>query len=133
MNWYKKSRLIDRRLGDPNIPDEWEYEFLTGKDPNEVDKTPGSTYQPGKTYFSQDNKDLYNITDKLKHYDAPTMDLDSDIAAIEETIESYQKELKNPSLSIRRTKGVPIRELNERRNIKLRLRKEIKRADPVSS
>lgn len=32
MNWYKKSQVRDRQLGDPFIPDEEEYLYMTGRD-----------------------------------------------------------------------------------------------------
>jgi hypothetical protein len=99
MNWYKKSRIIDRRLGDPYIPDEEEYTFLTGKDPNEQDWVPEAS-SPLKRYRGREgyNVPIDDIGKLLE------MDLNSLIFEIEETLEEIQGILKNPNLSTRSKK-----------------------------
>lgn len=113
MNWYKRSQQERRRrLGDPYIPEADEFEFLTGKDPNEQDQIPGSTYQPGKRYVGRDNREPYNVpTDNIRTL--LDMDLNSLISEIEETIKDLKGELKNPNLSTR-SKKIDIKLLQER-------------------
>ncbi len=121
MNWYKKAQ---KELRGPFLPDEEELTFLTGRNPNEPESKLKTTYQPEKKYT--DPRDAYRLTNRPDMYDLTIMDLNSEIASIEETINSFKEELKKPSLSTR-SKRLPVQILDKRKEIKLQLNNEINR------
>jgi hypothetical protein len=94
-----KARLLNRRLGDPNIPDEEEFEFLTGKDPEESERRPGQN--PGRRMSYPPGAHKVPIDDTTKLLE---MDLNSLIPEVEEVILGAKEALKNPNLSTRSKK-----------------------------
>ena len=38
MNWYKRSQVIDRELGNRYLPDEEEYAYMSGRDDQYLNK-----------------------------------------------------------------------------------------------
>ncbi len=75
---------------------------------------------------------IEEIRNTVNPYNLFMMDLSSEIASIEETIESYKEELQNPNLSLR-SRSLPTNESQYRRKIKLILTGQIKRLNALKA
>lgn len=122
MNWYKKNQSKSK-IDSPYLPDREELEFLTGRDPDEPESKLPTTYQPDRSYkmpvFPQ-------IREMLTPYEMYMIDLNSEIAVVEETIEGLIKDLKKYDLLTRSKRKNP-NLFKEKEKIKFLLRDEIKR------
>ena len=116
MNWYKRSQ----RLYPSAIPDNREFEYLTGKDPDESGSKPRTTYQPGMRRLP------FDVPGEIDPYALYIMDLKSEISAVEESIESYKEELKNSRHSTR-SKKILFDDRRDRKRNKLVLQDQIRR------